>query len=66
MKTLKITKQAARELIRSETALTKGLPSEVWMDHAMDQFMAAGSWQLGKQFWVSVNSADNSFWLEVY
>ncbi len=48
---MRITREAARELIRSELALTKGLPSDAFMDDCMQTLREYGYWQL-PQGWI--------------
>ena len=50
---MRITKSAARELIRSEYALTKGLPSEEFLDEVMEVFRAYEFWQLSADLSLS-------------
>jgi hypothetical protein len=47
-----ITAKAFRELIRSETALTRGLPSEEWLDQEVESVKAHGSLELSGGFFL--------------
>lgn len=56
---MRITKSAARELIRSEYALTKGLPSEEFLDETMQVLRAYEFWQLSDEFCVTYTPPRN-------
>lgn len=47
-----ITRQAFRELIRSQAALTRGLPSEEWLDQEVESVKAHGSLELSGGFFL--------------
>jgi hypothetical protein len=49
---MQITKSAFRELIRSECALTRGLPSEEWLDQEVETVKAHGSLELSGGFFL--------------
>jgi hypothetical protein len=54
---MKITESAARELIKSEYAYSKGLPSEAFLDQAMNLLRERGNWQLDAGLWITYRAS---------
>jgi hypothetical protein len=50
---MRLTKEAARELIRSDLAFTKGLPSSEFLDECMGTLRDYGFWQLSDRAGIS-------------
>jgi hypothetical protein len=54
---MRITHEAARELIKSEMALKEGLPSPDFLDEVLDERMSTlreyGFWKLSKRIGIS-------------
>ena len=50
---LVITKEAARELIRSQIALSLGLPSDEFLDQKMRDLRQKGSHEIGLGYFVA-------------
>ncbi|NCC40895.1 MAG: hypothetical protein EOM21_15900 [Gammaproteobacteria bacterium] len=62
-----VTREAARELIKSEIALSRGLPSDEFLDDMMVLFKKLGTWQLPGGFKLGFEPAAyaaNGIWLD--
>jgi len=61
-----ITHSAAKELLRSSIAMTKGLPSPEFLDDAFVTFRRLGSWFLGDDIFLFYTPSEDDLGFGVY